>query len=383
MQNIDRTMKQSPTPSVKTSAFFSSRRICFGFTLIELLVVIVVIGLLVALLMPAVQMARESARRTLCKNNLKQIANAVMSYQSATTMFPMSASIPKAGFSSPNKAWSIHVRLLPFMEQTNLYDVLDLNSDWDTGTNKDVLSNVKIASYICPSDEFGNKTREVNAGGPKLYPTTYGFNQGTWFIYGTNSGKTADGPFIPNSSYMPQHIEDGMSNTILAAEVKSWQAYSRNHGPAVTDVPADTATIVTECTDSAIEKKWDAVTMVDRTLSTGHTEWVDGRVHSTGFTTVFTPNKLVEYSIVGPNEKKLTVKLDYTSWQEGLQDTSSGNAVKDTFAAVTSRSDHPQMVNIALMDGSARSVSDSIDLRIWRALGTRKSTSGEVEPGAY
>src|SRR5665213_2211007 len=88
-----------------------------GFTLIELLVVIAIIAILIALLLPAVQQAREAARRTQCKNNLKQIGLALHNYLSTNTVFPPGFCIG----ASSGGAWSAHARILPFLDQANLY----------------------------------------------------------------------------------------------------------------------------------------------------------------------------------------------------------------------------------------------------------------------
>lgn len=96
--------------------------------------------------------------------------------------------------------------------------------------------------------------------------------------------------------------------------------------------------------------------------NTGHTEWSDGRVHHSGFTTVFAPNTAVEYV----HSDGRTYDIDYNSQQEGR------SATQRTYAAVTARSYHVGIVHILLMDGSARSINNSVNLQIWRALGTRR-----------
>jgi hypothetical protein len=101
--------------------------------------------------------------------------------------------------------------------------------------------------------------------------------------------------------------------------------------------------------------------------NTGHTEWCDGRVHHSGFTTTFVPNTVVPYFAGGA-----TYDIDFNSLQEGKSTT------QPTYAAITSRSYHLGMVHVALMDGSARSVSENLSLDVWRALGTRRSKPGEV-----
>ena len=96
----------------------------------------------------------------------------------------------------------------------------------------------------------------------------------------------------------------------------------------------------------------------------GHTEWCDGAVHESGFTTVFPPNKYVAYQHLGGR----TYDIDYTSRDEGTTSTQS------TFAAVTARSHHSGVVQCLLMDGSVRTISQSLSLSVWRALGTRSGS---------
>ena len=128
---------------------------------------------------------------------------------------------------------------------------------------------------------------------------------------------------------------DGTSQTLLAAEVKAWQPYTRNGGPSTPAIPNDPPTAAAIVT-SGTEFK-----------DTGHTEWPDGRVHHTGFTAALTPNTAVPYTAGGQ-----TLDADYNSWQEGA----NGSAGVSTYALVTSRSYHPGTVQTALVDGSVRSI---------------------------
>ena len=104
----------------------------------------------------------------------------------------------------------------------------------------------------------------------------------------------------------------------------------------------------------------DLAGMVGKFKETGHTVWPDGRVHHSGFTTTFPPNRNVRYRLSGTEWD-----IDFSSQQEGKSDR------RITYAAITSRSYHVGRVNAALMDGSVRAVTDTIDLELWRALGTR------------
>lgn len=324
-----------------------------GFTLIELLVVIAIIAILLSLLLPAVQQAREAARRTTCKNNLKQISLAVHNYMEVALVLPPSACInPEITVTGNNGSWSVHGRILPFLDQSNLYNSVDLTEAWDFQT---AIDGLKIPVYVCPSDPRSDEARDPGSGKVTLYPTNYGFNFGTWFVYDPVTGNGGDGVFFPNAGLSAAAITDGFSNTLLVSEVKAWQPYRRNGGPATTAVPA------------GIEEAEAAAASGIQFKNTGHTEWPDGRVHHHGFTTVMTPN-----SVVPCTDGSQTFDCDYNSWQEGNQGI-SGNA---SYAVITSRSHHPGIVQAALVDGSVRSVSENIDLNIWRAVGTR--AGGEI-----
>jgi prepilin-type N-terminal cleavage/methylation domain-containing protein len=325
-----------------------------AFTLIELLVVIAIIAILIALLLPAVQQAREAARRTQCKNNLKQIGLAVHNYVDVYQCFPPSACInPQITATGNNGSWGVHGRILPFLEQGNLYDVVDLTVAWDFQTP---ISGLKIPTYLCPSDPKSDEVRDPGDGKVFLYSTNYGFNFGTWFVYDPVSGRGGDGMFFPNSRLSFRSLSDGTTNTLLTSEVRAWQPYRRNGGPASTDLPNTVAEAEAQIASGAEFK------------NTGHTEWPDGRVHHHGFTTTMVPNTVVNCD----DGKGAIFDCDYNSWQEGK----GGVGGSPSYAIITSRSPHTGIVQSALVDGSARSISENIDLAIWRALGTR--SGGEV-----
>ena len=148
--------------------------------------------------------------------------------------------------------------------------------------------------------------------------------------------------FFPNAFLGFRDCLDGAcSIRCWAAEVKAWTPYRRNGGPGTVSEPMTVASLQT-IVPSAPEFK-----------DTGHTEWPDGRVHHSGFTTTMAPNTLVAHSVAGN-----ILDVDYNSWQEGR----NGNTGSSTYAAVTSRSYHEGLVHASRIDGSVTSITESIDL---------------------
>jgi len=314
-----------------------------AFTLVELLVVIAIIGILIGLLIPAVQMAREASRRAQCTNNLKQIGLALHGYQSAVGAFPPSTLLPVGQTYQP---WSAQSRLLPYLELQNLASLIDYSKSPEFTGNPEA-ARTRVPTYICPSEP--NDTERIT---PTLvhYPLNYVFNQGTWFIYDPKTGNVGDGAFMPNRAFRPADITDGLTNTMAAAEVKAYQ-------PNLWDTnKPDTLGVAPPATPAELAAYYGGT--FD---NNGHTEWVEGDVHETGYTTTFTPNFKVPYSDGGGEN----VSIDLMSMRDGE------SATAPTYAAVTARSYHPGLVNVLMLDGSARSVSDQIDLSVWRAAGTR------------
>jgi prepilin-type N-terminal cleavage/methylation domain-containing protein len=332
-------------------------RRCRAFTLIELLVVIAIIAILLALLMPAVQQVREAARRMQCADHLHNLGIAIHNYESLAKLLPPGAAVNLSVTSTGNNgSWGVHGRILPLLEQGALYKSVDLSVAWDF---QQTISGLKIDVYSCPSDAKGDEARDPGAGRAILYPTSYGFNYGTWFVYNPATNQGGDGLFFPNSKVPFAHITDGTSHTMLAAEVKAWTPYNRNGGPPSPTRP-----------NTAAEAEVIAISGTDF-KTTGHTEWPDGRVHHTGVTVTLPPNTKVRYTSGGTTY----TETDYNSWQEGR----NGSAGSPTYAFVTSRSYHPGAVQVVLMDGKTSTVSENIDLNVWRSIGTR--AGGEVTPG--
>jgi prepilin-type N-terminal cleavage/methylation domain-containing protein len=320
-----------------------------GFTLVELLVVIAIIGVLISLLLPAVQAAREAARRSHCQNNLKQLGLALHNYMDSVGALPP-VCILKVGELSDT--FSVHARLLPYVEQTSLQNLIDWRTSWSLQPN---VARTRVPTFLCPSE-----INDRPAVQPTMthYPTNYGANSGTWFQWDPVTNRHGDGAFVVNESLRSGHFIDGMSNTLGMAEVKAFQPDLVDSGNATTPTtppPSTPAEVVA----------YGGTFLPDF----GHTQWVNGIIIHTGFTTTFPPNTFVPY--VAADGK--TYDVDFTSIRLGFTTTLCTNV------SFVSRSYHPGVANAMMMDGSGRPFSNTIDQAVWRALGT--PAGGEVVTG--
>jgi prepilin-type N-terminal cleavage/methylation domain-containing protein len=323
-----------------------------GFTLVELLVVIAIIGILIAILLPAVQAAREAARRTQCKNNLKQIALATTNYQNGKKVYPPSMNW-NGDITSSADDISAFARILPFIEEGGLAaNYTTISTEDQTMPDGTPVMSIRIAAFICPSDTNGDMMKMNTNGTPNSYPGSYGINFGPWLVFDPTKQTTPSGSFYPNSRLKPANFSDGLSKTLMAAEVKMWSPYYSG-GSATATMPTNTSSI---CVFGGSTAKMGP----NPTDNKEHTEWGDGKVQQTGFTTTFTPNTNVACTYNGA-----IYDVDYVGSGEGKSTTVA------TYAAVTARSYHSGLVNTVLMDGSVHSVSDGIDLTTWQALSTR------------
>ncbi len=324
-----------------------------GFTLVELLVVIAIIGILIGMLLPAVQSVREAARRISCGNNLRQMALASLNFESAMGRFPTSW-LPTNDFydaSGNVTGWSVQAQILPHLEQANLHGQIDFSVGYndippiDIGGSLKNLPSARIPTYLCPT-EINDYVRTSN-GVEIHYPLNYAANNGTWLVFDPGSRTVGDGAFTTIRPVSIAAYGDGTSNTLLFSEVKAYTPYLRNASlPGLLAVPSEPTEI------AGLGGNFKS--------NSGHTEWVDGRCHQTSFTTTFTPNTTVPYKTGG-----VEFDVDWTNLQEGKSRTVA------TFAAVTSRSYHPDGVNSVRADGSVHFVSDHINRQAWQALSTR------------
>lgn len=314
-----------------------------AFTLIELLVAIAIMAILIGLLLPAVQHARSAAARAQCLNNLRQLALAIHNFEGARGAFPPTGIYP-AGVKG--SSWSGLAHVLPFIEQENLQNLIDFSMSYGL---QPPVTGVRVATFLCPSEPNGSARAD---GKLTHYPANYAFNMGSWLVYDAVNRSGGDGAFPVGAQLRRKAFTDGLSNTLAMSEVKAWNPYLRDgHNPAAALAPPPAAPADVVLLGGTLKK------------DSGHTEWVDGRVHQTGFTTTFPPNTIVP-DAMGAYD------IDFTSSREGT------TLDQITYAVVTSRSYHSGLVNVLLMDGSARAVPNVIPQTLWRALGTR--AGGEV-----
>ncbi|HQX50104.1 MAG TPA: DUF1559 domain-containing protein [Planctomycetaceae bacterium] len=301
-----------------------------GFTLVELLVVIAVISILMALLLPAVQMAREAARRTQCLSNLKQVGLALHNYHDIHKTFPP-ACIRPVGFidngrDHPRLTWA--VAILPMIEQANLYQQFDSTVDTTNVANLLAASTV-VSAYRCPTDAGTGVAFEPILG--TLYSrSNYAANFGSasWGVRFWQDSKTR-GVMGQNVGLRMGDITDGLSNTVCVAEVRAEQSASDNRG--VWAFPAPGASNVgLDCDRECQGVNGDAT----------H-DWI-------------------------PYCNPLPGQLSCS-----FQNTEESNAGP--------RSMHPQTANVLLSDGSVRPISESVDIQTLRRLFS--SGDGEVVGG--
>ncbi|MEQ1827626.1 MAG: DUF1559 domain-containing protein [Pirellula sp.] len=310
-----------------------------AFTLVELLVVIAIIGILVGLLLPAVQAAREAARRMQCSNNLKQLTLSIHNYESANRRLPAGRS--PAGLST-------HAALLPYIEQIAVSNLVDMNNAFDHANNNAARA-VRLPAFLCPSDPVTT----VPAG---WAATNYRVNQGAGILYGLTPSLSSDpnygypnpnGPFIPNTYLKMGEVSDGTSNTAAMSE------HGLGDFSNAISTSTDTFWPQTNPTtpDEAIRdcRSIDVTNLTYQRNSNVGAPWLQGS-HSTS----------IYYHVAPPQSRSCMFPPGRIS--------------------TTAKSYHTGGVEVSRCDGSVSFVSQSIDLAVWRALGTRNG--GEAISGA-
>src|SRR6476660_1998768 len=257
------------------SAFGCAR--ASGFTLVELLVVIAIIGVLVALLLPAVQAAPEAARRSQCANNLKQLALAAHNYQTAMRTFPPNYCWNRVP-GNKGGSWSLFARVLPYVEEGNIYNSIDFTLGYSNALLPDgsKLMTTRISLLMCASEP--NDTARLDATGVvNSYPVNYGCNVGPWFVFDPVKNIGGPGAFFPNGALRPKDFTDGTTNTLMLAEVKAFTGLVRNTTTMMSSTPPENPADI--CAMGGTPKVG-----LRPNDNGGHVEWVDGKSFETGVT---------------------------------------------------------------------------------------------------
>jgi type II secretory pathway pseudopilin PulG len=238
-----------------------------------------IIAILIGLLLPAVQKVREAANRLKCQNNLKQIGLALHNFEGTNGRFPPNGVYPVKATQADS--YSALARLLPYVEQDNLYQLVDLNAPANT---QNAVTSQRIPIYLCPSETRDRAKPPTTPTGITRYPLNYAANEGTWLVWDPNTGIGGDGPIAltsdPRGGVAISEVTDGLSNTVGFAEVKAYGAYLLGGSPTPNPpaTPADQVALGGNLrTDSA------------------HTGWTEGQTFHNGVTFVFPPNTKVPF----------------------------------------------------------------------------------------
>jgi len=327
-----------------------------GFTLVELLVVVAIVGILIALLLPAVQAARESGRRSQCLNNLRQLSLALHHFEesyghlppgSEAKPYPTATSHPHTFY-----RWSTLAHLTPFLEQTAAHNALDLSVPLYGTDLKVTPVNVKgvalqIPLFLCPSDQ----RIAVSTG---VGPTNYAACAGSGAGGGT--AIDSDGIFFVNSKTRFRDIGDGTSHTVTFSESLLGTGPENTSDRSRIDSATDYAFVYgTPLTESSCASpfQWNVANRKGFA-------WVSGEYRCALYNHYRSPNTpqidCIANQITGAPE----VRYSVYGWR-------------------AARSRHANGVNLTMADGSARFASDNIDLAIWQAISTRagKESTGE------
>jgi len=373
----------------------SSRR---GFTLIELLVVIAIIAVLISLLLPAVQSAREAARRAQCSNNLKQIGLAIHNYHSSNDVFPVGNSLNPSSLNDPGQwaSWSAQALMLNYLEQAPLYNAINYSfgplGTYTAGTMSDqpgavntTVTHTIISSFLCPSDAFsGGGRQNINN-----YAASFGTTAHVMYTWKDAPGPPdyqqvptgSTGLFAFNRPYGVRNCTDGTSNTVAYAEwlVGDGRGLQLGGANPASKYRGNLATGVDSSDDpggngpTALldgftnpQRVFNALqTCVQNFQSTNSINDMKGWRWGLGATAYSMFNTLQT-----PNDKQYPIGGCRTNFQTGQ------GPWPDSSFSVAAASNHPGGANVLFGDGSVKFIKDSIDRMTWWKLGTR--ANGEV-----
>jgi len=391
-----------------------------GFTLVELLVVVAIIGILVSLLLPAVQAAREAARRASCANNLKQLALAAHNFHSAQGSFPEGRNVND--FITSKGVYSFFPRLLPYLDQGALFQSINFTVDL-TNTNttypggpaeKDStgVTTTAVPLFRCPSDtdyftdpaginlnfygwqhnnyrgNFGNDTGLVTktaaAGAATNAPNYYNGN-----LYQDQS----NGVFLVGRKVSINDILDGSSNTALFSEtalgdndqtkaslLRDFFSVSGGAGTSNPPTSADIYGLQNVLSQPILDAAASGTYTVTGTQYT--TSLTEVQYSFKGRTYLGGSKNAVTYNHIGLPNTASVVYTGSTSQVTSVSSSSGAAFINNAAAASTASSLHGNGVNLALADGAVRFIKNDISPPVWWSLGSiAGAASGTLTPG--
>ena len=368
-----------------------------AFTLIELLVVIAIIAVLIALLLPAVQMAREAARRTQCRNNLKQIGLALHNYLDTFRVFPPGRMHPQAftngGGAIPNNPnWdgraSVLTFIIPYLEGGTMWSAGNFAIPNNLAANTTVfLQHIEV--YMCPSDpnvtkpgwslaavgqDWGDNNYRANYGGTsscqsRVNANTNGAIPPNIPPINATCQLEMNGAFSDDGSLTTRDFIDGTANTAMCSErctgdqnnlqfmVPPFGPFNMQTDMLIPGGGTSTMSTLGPGGHFAICSVIQATTADPRQFSNlGHDTWYESTYMGTHYNHIYTPNAKMP-------DCCLNCALSIANLRAGRNNIER--------VIMTARSFHPGGVNVLMADGQVRSVADSVDRDVWRAIGTR------------
>lgn len=310
-----------------------------GFTLVELLVVIAIIGILVLLLLPSIQAAREASRKSQCTNSLRQLGLAALQFEAAHGHFPTA--------SEDGVNLSQHARLLPFLEQQSVWEQVKQN----TAAQVDTSFAPTLATFLCPSDAEGEI---LDHEGRNNYRANSGTELGIWDPL--LSEEQNNGVFVAGQETRAEQITDGMSNTALFTEAASGDRDTTRISPLSDWFFAGRGGNADEMFLNCSQVNPHGVRGRLRPFSYSGRSWLHATLNNSRYNHIMPPNAV-------------------SCSNGGLAGEFVDSIVRVQGAVATATSWHPGGVNVTYADGHSEFIVEEIDIPTWRELGSRALTS--------
>lgn len=317
-----------------------------GFTLVELLVVIAIVGILIALLLPAVQAAREAARRSDCLNRLRQLGVATLNYEATHRKLPVGRVIPDA--------WGVHVRLLPYLEEINVYSIVDFGDA--VAKNDARLEHLSV--FMCPSDTEDrlddNPTDDQDGWGRNSYRGNAGSDVGRMTGPGTLAQQIEqnNGLFVTNREIRFRQVTDGTANTTMFSErVRGDGDFARIEEASDWFKIPESNTTADQVANACLGLNITKMNTQQMQFPRGGRNWPLGNYVPSRYNHILPPN--------------------HRSCARNDSGALGAKNVNNKGGATTATSWHNGGVNTVRADGSGHFETSEIDVAVWRTLGSR------------